>query len=59
MNQIQGSLWSLHVIVELNRFVKRYLEGEDQMTELEQSLQIQPDADLMNSYRQDTGMQAS
>ncbi len=28
-----------------------YLEGENQVTELEHSLQIQPDADLMNSCR--------
>lgn len=26
-----------------------YLEGENQMTELEHSLQVQPNADLMNS----------
>lgn len=26
-----------------------YLEGENQMTELEDGLQIQPDADVMNS----------
>lgn len=29
-----------------------YLEGEDQVTELEHGLQIQPEADLMNSCRQ-------
>lgn len=29
-----------------------HLEAEDQMTELEHGLQIQPDADLMNSCRQ-------
>lgn len=27
-----------------------YLEGENQMTELEDGLQVQPDADLMNSW---------
>lgn len=26
-----------------------YLEGENQVTELEDGLQVQPDADLMNS----------
>lgn len=35
-----------------------YLEGEDQVTELEHGLQIQPDADLMNSCRRHSRTQS-